>query len=441
MDNKFLNKLSSLLFYTYIFIFIILVNPSYSQTGWYEQTLPVSGTISDIQFIDSQTGWITLYGPTNLIKTTNSGKSWIILQSGSDQFEHFEFLNDTLGFATGHIGASGQISKTTNGGTNWILTYTGSNYFSDLSFINKDTGYFCGTDGSFAGIWRTTNSGASITRIYTTNFFTIEQIFFLKQNYGGEYYGWWLSSGFMSKTTNSGISWSTPTDTINGLPGDFYWFYFLEKDTGWVVFEPNSNNVKIYKTLDGGVIWTEQVNSDGFAEVRFINQSVGWAGTGSFKIYATKNGGINWGTQVTPIFISQWTSTIDSLTAWTGYTRLAHTTDGGGIITYVGIDPGSTEIPVNFILEQNYPNPFNPQTTIKFSVLNPSSVSLMVYDITGKEILKIYDNEILNPGNYKVSLDFSRRSLSSGTYFYSMKVTDKNSGLLYNETKKMIYLK
>lgn len=422
-------------------LIVLQSNVSFSQTGWYQQTLPVTGTISDMQFINAQTGWITLFNPTNFVKTTNGGNNWIIQQAGSDQFEHFEFLNDTLGFATGHIGASGQVSKTTNGGINWVLLYTGSNYFSNLSFINNDTGYFCGTDGNFAGIWRTTNGGTSITRIFTTNFFTIEQILFLKQKYEDEYYGWWLSSGFMSKTTNSGFTWSTPVDSVNGLPGDYYWLFFLEKDTGWVVFEPNLNNVKIYKTQNGGTNWVEQINSDGFAEVCFINQSVGWAGSGSFKIYATKNGGNIWGTQVSPIFISQWTSLFDSLTAWTGYTRLAHTTDGGGIITYVGIDPTNTKVPIAFQLKQNYPNPFNPQTTIEFSILNQSRVSLILYDITGKEILMVYDNQILTPGNYKVSLDFSKKTLSSGTYFYSMKANDNNSGSLYNETRKMIYVK
>ncbi|MBV6479607.1 MAG: hypothetical protein HGGPFJEG_02393 [Ignavibacteria bacterium] len=419
-------------------------SPVYSQTGWYEQTLPVSGTISDMEFIDAKTGWITLYGPTNLIKTTNSGKSWIILQSGSDQFEHFEFLYDTLGFATGHIGANGQVSKTTNGGINWVLLYTGSNYFSNLSFINNDTGYFCGTDGSFAGIWRTTNSGASITRIYTTNFFTIEQIFFLKQNYGGEYYGWWLSSGFMSKTTNSGLNWSTPINTINGNNGDILSLFFLNKDTGWISFDQNVGGSEILKTTNGGNNWIQQIgfsSTYNATDIKFLNSLRGWSGVTFLKVYATVNGGQSWGTQSTPLVQTGILEMADTLNGWVGAFELAHTTDGGGLITYVGIDPSSTEIPVSFKLEQNYPNPFNPQTTIKFSVLNPSSVSLMVYDITGKEILKIYDNELLTTGNYKIALDFSRRSLSSGTYFYSMKVTDKNSGLLYNETKKMIYLK
>jgi photosystem II stability/assembly factor-like uncharacterized protein len=422
----------------------IFCSQSPAQTGWYEQTLPVSGTISDMQFIDSQTGWITLYSPTNLIKTTNSGKNWVILQSGTDQFEHFEFLNDTLGFATGRIGASGQISKTTNGGMNWILTYTGSNYFSNLSFINNDTGYFCGTDGNFAVIWRTTNGGASTTRIFTTNFFTIEQIFFLKKNYNNEYYGWWLSSGFMSKTTNSGFNWSTPTNVINGNSGDIISLFFLNRDTGWMSFDQNLGGSEILRTTNGGTNWIQQIglsSTYNATDIKFLNSSKGWSGRTFLKVYATSNGGQLWGLQNTTLFYTGKIEMADTLKGWVGVDALAHTTDGGGIITYVGIDPGSTEIPVSFKLEQNYPNPFNPQTIIKFSVLKQSSVSLILYDITGKEVLKVYDNEILITGNYKIALDFSRRSLSSGTYFYSMKVNDKNSGLLYNETKKMIYLK
>jgi len=399
-----------------------------------------------MQFINAQTGWITLFNPTNFIKTTNGGNNWIIQQAGSDQFEHFEFLNDTLGFATGHIGASGQVSKTTNGGINWVLLYTGSNYFSNLSFINNDTGYFCGTDGNFAGIWRTTNGGTSITRIFTTNFFTIEQILFLKQKYEDEYYGWWLSSGFMSKTTNSGFTWSTPIDSINGQTGNFKSLFFLDKDTGWIIFDPNLDNTKILKTFNQGVDWTVQYydtnNNYTPTKIEGVNTSDVWAGNGFWNmIHASSNGGNVWGRQSSPIFRPAIIEMADSLNGWVGLNNLCHTTDGGGIITYVGIDPSNTEVPIAFQLKQNYPNPFNPQTTIEFSIKQNSNVSLRLYDILGKEIIRIYDNENLQAGNYKAVLDFSKKDLSSGTYFYTLTVNDGHSGHLFRDTKKLMYLK
>lgn len=246
----------------------------------------------------------------------------------------------------------------------------------------------------------------------------------------------------MSKTTNSGFNWSTPTNVINGTSGNYNSLFYLNKDTGWVSFDPNIGNFKIFRTNNGGGNWILQnENTQGIESIHFNDSQRGWAGYVLFKVLATTNGGEVWGFQNTSIVDNKYVEFIDRNSGWTGFRFIAHTTDGGGIITYVGIDPGSTEIPVSFKLEQNYPNPFNPQTIIKFSVLKQSSVSLILYDITGKEVLKVYDNEILITGNYKIALDFSRRSLSSGTYFYSMKVNDKNSGLLYNETKKMIYLK
>ena len=426
-------------------LLILLSSDLYPQSGWNQQTLPVSGTISDMQFINSQTGWITLFNPTNLIKTTNGGNNWIVTQTGSDQFEHFEFINDTLGYATGRTGANGQISKTTNGGINWSLLYTGSNYYSDLSFLNNDTGYFCGTDGNFGGIWRTTNGGASIARIFTKNFFTIEQIFFLQQNYNNEYYGWWLSSGFMSQTTNSGFNWSAPTRMINGQNGDFISLDFMNKDTGWVVFRSGSD-YRIYKTKDNGIFWELQFrDSNGILDPTYLDvydyQRI-WSGNGFSRIvHATSNSGEVWGTQATPITRPVYIDIIDSLNGSVGYFNLAHTTDGGGLITYIGADPLNSEIPKSFTLKQNYPNPFNPQTTIEFSIKKSSNVSLILFDILGKEILKIYNNENLNTGNYKAVLDFSKDNLSSGTYFYKLMVSDNNSRQIFLETKMLTYIK
>ncbi len=97
-----------------------------------------------------------------------------------------------------------------------------------------------------------------------------------------------------------------------------------------------------------------------------------------------------------------------------------------------GIKPISSEIPSKFELYQNYPNPFNPTTTIKFALAKPSKVSVIVYDLTGR-IIDILINQQLEPGNYEYLLN--AENYSSGIYFYRLN-TD-----YFTDTKKMVVLK
>ncbi|MCB9247076.1 MAG: T9SS type A sorting domain-containing protein [Ignavibacteriales bacterium] len=86
-----------------------------------------------------------------------------------------------------------------------------------------------------------------------------------------------------------------------------------------------------------------------------------------------------------------------------------------------------------FAFDQNYPNPFNPTTTIKYSVPESAGfVSLKVFDVLGKRSCNLV-NEQKQPGNYEISIYC--RKLSSGIYYYTMKV---NGNMI---TKKMILLK
>ncbi|MGB8316938.1 MAG: T9SS type A sorting domain-containing protein [Ignavibacteriaceae bacterium] len=88
--------------------------------------------------------------------------------------------------------------------------------------------------------------------------------------------------------------------------------------------------------------------------------------------------------------------------------------------------------PIDFSLSQNYPNPFNPNTTINFIIPKSSFVNLSVYDILGRKISTLV-NEEKTAGNYKV--DFNAINLPSGIYFYNLQ-----AGSLI-KSKKMILLK
>ena len=430
-----------------IFVFI-LTSGSPAQTGWYQQPLPVSGTIYDMQFIDANTGWISLYNPTNLIGTTNGGNNWWVVPGLARQFEAIEFVNDSIGYSTGSVGASDQLLKTTNGGLNWTTIYNGINSYNDLSFISNDTGYLCGYDGA-GGIWRTTDGGLNVTRLYITGL-APTKIFFLKKPYDGEYYGWWLGNGYMSKTTNSGVNWSEPTNSVNGENGQFRYFYFINRDTGWVVFRgPFSPYYRLCKTTDGGNDWTVQYGADPIfysnTQIDAVSPERLWTGCSEGRIvFATTDGGIHWGTQsVPPNFDGYFhMDAIDSLTAWTGGSNpIAHTTDGGGVITYIGSDPSNTATPGSFALNQNYPNPFNSQTVITFSIPVSCRVSLKVYDMLGKEVIGLYEDEALNAGNYRAALDFGKGSLTSGTYILNLRVRDNTEDELFSKNRRMMYLK
>ena len=92
-----------------------------------------------------------------------------------------------------------------------------------------------------------------------------------------------------------------------------------------------------------------------------------------------------------------------------------------------------------FKVYQNYPNPFNPTTTIHYELKERGSVSLMVYDMLGREVANLV-NENKDEGSYSVSFDASSpalggQALPSGVYIYTLRVND------FTASKKMTILK
>ncbi len=75
----------------------------------------------------------------------------------------------------------------------------------------------------------------------------------------------------------------------------------------------------------------------------------------------------------------------------------------------------------NYSLEQNYPNPFNPNTSIQFSLPKMEAVNLKIYDINGRLIKTLINNQTYSQGKHTIRWDgrdqFGNR-VSSGMYFY-----------------------
>lgn len=95
-------------------------------------------------------------------------------------------------------------------------------------------------------------------------------------------------------------------------------------------------------------------------------------------------------------------------------------------------------LPERFALEQNYPNPFNPVTRFGYSLPRAGTVRLVVYDLRGREVLRLADGLRRSAGRYRVELD--ARSLASGMYIYRIDVAynDRTRDTL---TRKMVLIK
>ncbi|MBU0580996.1 MAG: T9SS type A sorting domain-containing protein, partial [Candidatus Margulisbacteria bacterium] len=111
-------------------------------------------------------------------------------------------------------------------------------------------------------------------------------------------------------------------------------------------------------------------------------------------------------------------------------TRIGVYKSTSSVIT--SVDNNISFTPAYISLGQNYPNPFNPTTTIKYSIPKNDFVNLTIYDILGKAI-KTLVNEEKPAGGYEVNFDAS--NLSSGVYLYKLQTGS------YTQVKKLMLLK
>lgn len=92
-----------------------------------------------------------------------------------------------------------------------------------------------------------------------------------------------------------------------------------------------------------------------------------------------------------------------------------------------------TSIPKQFNLYQNYPNPFNPSTTIKFDLPKDANVTIKIYDIIGRVVATLVNNELKKAGSYDITWNAS--NYATGVYFYRIEAGS------FVSSKKMVLLK
>jgi len=91
------------------------------------------------------------------------------------------------------------------------------------------------------------------------------------------------------------------------------------------------------------------------------------------------------------------------------------------------------QIPHEFALRQNYPNPFNPTTTIAFDLAKEATVTLNIYDLTGREVTVLVNNESLKAGNY--TRVWNATEMPTGIYLCRIQAGD------FSAVKKLVLVK
>jgi hypothetical protein len=168
------------------------------------------------------------------------------------------------------------------------------------------------------------------------------------------------------------------------------------------------------------LVWNTatEVNNNGF-EIERLQLSSVWNKVG----FVQGNGNSN---------VSRSYSFIDKPECGTKFQYRLKQIDRNGKYTYSNILNVVFGTPTAFELKQNYPNPFNPSTKIVYNVPLNGKVTLIVYDIMGREVVSLV-NENKMEGRYEVNLYGDR--LVSGVYV--CKMTAKN----FTSSIKMLFIK
>lgn len=119
----------------------------------------------------------------------------------------------------------------------------------------------------------------------------------------------------------------------------------------------------------------------------------------------------------------------------------AHEHELGNPITHVWTSKEAT--PQSFKLQQNYPNPFNPATTISYSLPEPGTVSLTIYNLNGRVVRTLVDEE-QSAGAYSRTwdaVDDAWAKVSSGVYLYRIQVFGEQGREAFCSERKMLLLK
>jgi len=320
-----------------------------------------------------------------LYKSTDLGKTWESINLTIDTLMsvyNVLAVNDDTIFASTEY----NLRWSTNGGFSWDITKIRTGFFSRSLFLENNT------------LW-TTGYGP----------------------YGVP------SSIILFKSNDFGLSFDS---LLSGFDLSYNNNPICAIDNGKVFFAAGDPLRCIFKSSNYGLTWQKSL-SNKFIYTVFADED-GVVMTGDFdSLYLSTDFGESWSSFIQPRYFENYILDIKR----DKFGKFYVATRSGGlyeldVITDVKEYPEN--IPGIFYLFQNYPNPFNPNTTMNFQIPSKSHVTLKVFDILGREVATLV-NEEKSPGNYSVNFDGTK--LSSGAYFYELKANE------IRLSKKMILLR
>jgi photosystem II stability/assembly factor-like uncharacterized protein len=434
--------------------------------NWEKCNVQNCNSIIDISFPNEQIGWlIGYYG--GLYKSTDGGLNWAeyskVITSDWTEINIIifdtKFINENEGYA---VGSAGNLYSTEDGGNNWNVKSICSEELHSVVFVSKNQGWASGNNGI---ILHTSDGGEHWIKQYSKDGGYYRTIVFVDSLNG------WAGGREIIHSTDGGESWSIQVADLGTTIGAVNLF-FHDLNNGWAV----TGNTLLH-TTDGGNTWQYYYNFCPYpltlSNIFFVDKNHGWIVGQYGAIYKTSNGGINWtrkssggATDLNSIFFADtlngWAvgnngMIIYSRTGgeyWSQQTRLTNNdltsayfvnekkgwaVGRGSTILYTEIggttgikQNSSKELPKEYFLFQNYPNPFNPSTNIEFQIPRNGNVSLELFDILGRKVMTLVDEEKV-AGRYNVS--FNASNLSSGVYFYTLRTNN------FIQTKKMILIR
>ncbi len=102
-------------------------------------------------------------------------------------------------------------------------------------------------------------------------------------------------------------------------------------------------------------------------------------------------------------------------------------------------EPVEVGLPTVFALNQNYPNPFNPSTMISYDIPKSAHVSIIIYDVLGRVVTTLVNNEVKAANRY--SVEWNASSVSTGVYFYRMTAKNVDGSGDFTAVKKLLLMK
>jgi hypothetical protein len=342
-----------------------------------------------MEALDESTACVTTESQTStaIYKTTDGGDSWLQVYSNTEGFiKGIRMLDPLNSIAIGNpVSDLWNLLLTTDGGNTWQPSPSrppANNIHQAVhnSFQVSMPNIYWGT--SFTSIFRSTDGGLTYSEHETTGAGIYIFALFINSSGIGL-----AASTAMSRSTDGGVTFQAHSvpgwGNINGIESSGNNFWFIRGE-------------KIFHSTDDGINWIDEYTTPSTLTLNHLDFpdnlnecQMGWAVGYGGDIYKMTSSVVTFG-------------------------------------------DNQNDVPAVYKLRQNYPNPFNPNTVISYQLPVTSNVTLKVYDLLGREVATLV-NEEKPVGSYEINFDSS--ALTSGVYLYRL------SAGSFTEVRKMILIK